>query len=400
MTIRVINEPGPRHAELVRLSEEGAHRVNDRVFAKGTRLHSTSDRIDYANATARVSKGDGGWIMKKCADCMQGEASIRFEPTRTVFELTCPAPTRLDESFLDDVDLSEDVYAIGVDDCEFQRMVLQEMFKQLGLPDERIIMYGQNDDEIKQIGEELIRLFERIPSTSHVLLVIDENPDLAWPNTETISGSYAAMMARSKLPIDAQARLLALVRSSNDSESDVKLYSERTHGFLCKAPAEPDRVAILRMWVRRFGFRRVTIKSNVGNNLLESEEHSRASTDERNAVVAAAELGRLVRLLDHSMDDMPWSELWKWLHRIKGIVCSLRPAKPMDTNSLDGVDELIVAIEQLRSLNERPDDIEKLWAKLKQRVKDYATENLRAVAEFEGAPAVVRGAGRVPRKDS
>eukprot|EP00967_Tisochrysis_lutea_P019196 scaffold21788_cov31-Tisochrysis_lutea.AAC.1 len=28
---------------------------------------------------------------------MQGECSIRFEPERTVFELTCPAPARFDE---------------------------------------------------------------------------------------------------------------------------------------------------------------------------------------------------------------------------------------------------------------------------------------------------------------
>ena len=51
---------------------------------------------DEAIATARVSKGDGGWVMAKCAECMLGECSIAFREAETVFELRCPAPQRLE----------------------------------------------------------------------------------------------------------------------------------------------------------------------------------------------------------------------------------------------------------------------------------------------------------------
>jgi hypothetical protein len=34
---------------------------------------------------------------------------------------------------------------------------------------------------------------------------------------------------------------------------------ERAHGFLNKAPSEPDRTAILRKWAKHFGMKRVTV---------------------------------------------------------------------------------------------------------------------------------------------
>jgi len=401
VSIRVINEPGPSHADMVRNFHSQGASFSSRVFAKGTQLHNADDQIDQANGTARVSKGDGGWIMKKCADALQGEATIRFEPERTVFELTCPAPTRLDESFLDDVDLSQDVYALGVDDCEFQRMVLSEVFKNLGVPTERMQMLGSSDDEIRSVGSQLVALFDTIPPSAYVLLIIDENLDLSWPNTETVSGSYAAMVARAQLSEANEARLLALVRSSNDSEADIKLYSERTHGFLCKAPAEPDRAAILRLWVRRNGFKAVTLKGAQAVNVFAGEEPassdaSAAISGDPNKGVAAAELGRLTRLLDHSLKDMPMAELWKWLHRVKGVICAMRPAGPPDAPHTMAADELIRTIELLRARTEQPADMAEVWAGVKAGITNYASKQLGSQAEFEGATARVR-AGLVRR---
>jgi hypothetical protein len=54
-----------------------------------------------------------------------------------------------------------------------------------------------------------------------------------------------------------------LVRSANDSERDLQLYLTRAHGFLNKAPSEPDRTAILRKWTKHFGKKRVTLPKSM-----------------------------------------------------------------------------------------------------------------------------------------
>eukprot|EP00967_Tisochrysis_lutea_P063345 scaffold81689_cov34-Tisochrysis_lutea.AAC.3 len=62
LTIRVINEPGPDHDHLCELSDK--MRASEQVFAKGVRLHK-EDALHDQNSMSAVSKGDGGWIMKK-----------------------------------------------------------------------------------------------------------------------------------------------------------------------------------------------------------------------------------------------------------------------------------------------------------------------------------------------
>jgi len=367
LTFRVINEPGPRHADLCKLT-----RVNEQVFSKGRRLHLPSDMVDSQNATARVSKGDGGWIMKRCAECMQGECSIRFEPERTVFELTCPAPARFDEAFLEDADLSVDVWAVGVEDCEFQRMKLAEIFDKLRIPRARVTILGESDEELKSIGSTLSILFARLPPYARVLFVVDENLDLKWPSTETISGSYMAHCVRKELPLEADARLLALVRSSNDSESDLKLYLDRTHGFLNKAPAEPERIAILRMWIQRFGFKSATPIRQKDKDSKAIAMPAPSKTEPNNNAVAASEIQRLMRLLDKSMHEMPWSELWRWLHRVKGIVGVTRPSNAAGT---DLANRLIHVIESTRG-DDRPVDFVAIWEEIKGMLDDYVRTEL------------------------
>ena len=95
-----LTSPAPRHVyrscRLLRHSHPSPRIATavhpEAIFAKGARFHPQNLSI--------VSKGDGTWIMRKCALCLQGTCSIRFEEERTVFELICPAPERLDEHYL------------------------------------------------------------------------------------------------------------------------------------------------------------------------------------------------------------------------------------------------------------------------------------------------------------
>lgn len=238
-TLRVINELGEGHEQL-RDMDPGI------VFHKGTRLHPPS------TSTIVASKGDGAWIMQKCASCLQGRCHIDFQHDRTVFEFKCPAVERQDEAALLEPAQLSDVWAIAVDDCGFQRLVLEQILEQAGVLPSRTRLLGETMEEIEGLTEIIVQAVDALPPSDRILLVIDENLDLPSPGVTTISGSACILEARHRLGPVKEARVLALVRSANDSPTDQVIYNERAHGFLPKAPCEPEYKAILRAFSRRF----------------------------------------------------------------------------------------------------------------------------------------------------
>lgn len=62
LTVRVENEPGAGHEQLLQMQEEAGEAGF--VFEKGVQLH-TSVRHTTGLTSSRVSKGDGGWIMMR-----------------------------------------------------------------------------------------------------------------------------------------------------------------------------------------------------------------------------------------------------------------------------------------------------------------------------------------------
>ena len=307
LTLRVINEPGEGHAVMCAMDPA-------LLFDKGARFHS-----QYSNRPGLVleSRGDGAWIMKKCSDCLQGTVGYRFEPRRTVFELSCPAPVRLDELELEQMPLGSGVWGVGVDDCEFQRLILGGIFEQAGLPAGRVEVLGGRPEDLEHLSDWLVTLLrERLPAHARVLAIVDENLDIE-DTSLTISGSLAVQAARARLTPAEESRLLVLIRSANDSADDVASYSERAHGFLTKAPIESDRKVIKRAFFKRFGVNRAPVGEEASSGGL--------SPAQTNLMAASRELRKAVRLVDSSGDKrMGWGEMWKWLHRIKGIVATIK----------------------------------------------------------------------------
>mmetsp|Transcript_70876 Transcript_70876/g.117758 ORF Transcript_70876/g.117758 Transcript_70876/m.117758 type:complete len:114 (+) Transcript_70876:1-342(+) len=106
---------------------------------------------------------------------------------------------------------------------------------------------------MENFSDWLVQLLrERLPLHARVLAIVDENLAIEDSNV-TLSGSHAIQLARDQLTPSEESRLLAVVRSANDSPADLQLYSERAHGFLSKAPIEPDKQAIARLWYKTFG---------------------------------------------------------------------------------------------------------------------------------------------------
>jgi hypothetical protein len=143
---------------------------------------------------------------------MHGSCSIRFEADKTIFEMSCPAPEPepFDEASLNSARLSSDVWAVGVEDSPQQRRVLQLIFRQLGIPTDRVTILGGDDQEILKMGEYVAGLFKHIPPDAAILLVVDENLDLEGPSEETISGSLSVDHMRQALSPADESRLLAV----------------------------------------------------------------------------------------------------------------------------------------------------------------------------------------------
>ena len=89
-------------------------------------------------------------------------------------------------------------------------------------------------------------------------------------------------------------------------------------------------------------------------------------------LIAAAELKKIVRIVE-SAPDMTWGERWRWLHRIKGVVLTVRacvgessdeepPPTPDEAHAAEAV---ISGIQGLRSRLDAPQDMNERWAELK-----------------------------------
>ena len=89
-----------------------------------------------------------------------------------------------------------------------------------------------------------------------VLVIVDENLDVATEDNklQTISGSACVANIRRHLPTHLERQTFFLIRSANDSSSDVALYKSRAHGFLPKAPIKQGGVlgVLAPKWIRRF----------------------------------------------------------------------------------------------------------------------------------------------------
>jgi len=101
---------------------------------------------------------------------------------------------------------------------------------------------------------------------------VDENLDVVdeSSNPSTISGSLCVQNIRERLSEEAERRIFALIRSANDSSSDIAMYNTRAHGFLPKAPIKRDKIneVLAPLWRKRFPLTEFgeTIEINFRNN--------------------------------------------------------------------------------------------------------------------------------------
>jgi len=340
MQINVINLPGDNHDNLIKMGAE----AEEMVFAKGCQVHETL----YGDSFSRVSKktdaaaapGDGGWIIRKCANIMKGNCSIKFEESRTVFSLCIPAkPHKEHHKRYTPIDvktfsLPQRIWGIAIDDSKVQMKLLGKFFEFAGIPKDRIKVFGQTADEIMGFVDYVITFMDENIG-DHVLLIADENLDVMDEASKhiTISGSQLVESIRSRLLPEYEARLVALIRSANDSSSDVAIYNSRAHGFLPKAPIKRGNVleTLAPLWLARY-------PKQAGSEADSQSQRSRADSMSTQSlesfsslndfiVATPIEIIQSVKEIDSLFSKgsiaEDWDVIWEKLHVLKGDLLTL-----------------------------------------------------------------------------
>lgn len=178
-------------------------------------------------------------IIHKCAKLMKGTCSISFQETRTVISVKLPArpfgANRITRKAYDikAFKLPEKTWGIAIDDSKVQMKLLSKFFEFAGIPKDRIKVFGKSSKEVLTFVDFVVHFMDENMGDP-VLLIADENLDITDEASKhvTISGSQLVETIRKRLLQEQEKQLVSLIRSANDSSSDVAIYNARAHGFL------------------------------------------------------------------------------------------------------------------------------------------------------------------------
>lgn len=369
LRMEVVNLPGEKHDEILKLG----NLAQELVFSPRRRLtmHCTEDSNNQVSASH--SSGDGAWIMHKCAKTLGGTCGIKFEESKTTFSFTCliklfnEKVANTDMKY-EDFQLPKNIQAIAIDDSKIQRKLLSRFFMYAGIPEDRIHILGENAEEIIGFCDWSVSFVDEHPD-DYILMVVDENLDVqeeqVGTKQTTVSGSGSVRDMRKRLLPGQENGVFALIRSANDSASDVAIYNSRAHGYLPKAPVKKYHVLELLapLWLGRFPRFEVNTNETCG-----TDENSSIIFDE--VVITMDDLMGLIdgidslSLLDPLSLRKMWLVVWEKLHALKGDLLIM-------PNRSTGLDEAISLINDLRG-PEPPEIFYECWKTIRLKLmQDY-----------------------------
>jgi signal transduction histidine kinase len=361
----VVNLPGHNHDCLVQMSDD----EKKTIFAAGTRLHEPAKAAidDLDETLALTSSGDGAWIMQKCAKTLGGKCFIDFENDRTVFSLVCPVEVCTKSDLVPQQNhskfkLPENVWGVAIDDSLVQRKLLGRFLSLLGIKSDRQKIMGQDANDVLRFTDKVKEIVQGSPEAKFILIV-DENLEIqdCGVHRKTISGSLCVKLLREQMDSADEERVLALVRSANDSADDIKLYRSRAHGFLPKAPIHKDRVLeqIRPLWEERFP----------SDSLFQKSFSSLGSTTDSGDEgfhISPKDLMASVEVIDALCMDSPeeilasrWPAIREKLHVLKGDL------KTMKMNSRIGT--ILEALDRFKG-DSVPNDLVDRWTLLRSLI--------------------------------
>ena len=334
----VINLPGEYHDEILQMGDA----ARQAVFSPRKRLHHDFGKRPCGEGRdgekESHSSGDGAWIMRKCAKTLGGDCDIRFEVNRTIFSLRCPATpfdvalkrsTHVDP---DNFKLPDNIWGIAIDDSKIQRRLLERLFVMAGIKLDRCMVLGKDADEIRGFDNLVVQHIGVHPN-DYFFLIADENLDIVEDATRhvTLSGSLFIESIRCQLLPDQEHRVLALIRSANDSSQDVAIYKSRAHGFLPKEPIKREGVMemLAPIWERRYPSSTAVPNDAFRNKRSCNRSPSLVIGDSSNDLVflkdLMVEVEELDRLCAGDLKELSgqWPLISKRLHLLKGDLKSM-----------------------------------------------------------------------------
>jgi signal transduction histidine kinase len=363
LTMQVVNLPGEGHDQLVKLSATDV----SSVFHQGKQLQVThSIGGTTSNSVLAESSGNGAWIMQKCAQTMGGICSIRFDASRTTFTFSCMAPqvigmvgkVKKKKKMMapppetDYFSLPDNTWGIVVDD---------RFFTAAGIEKSRRVLLGATASEVFGFADAVKDLMAEYPEDKF-LLVADENLDIVsgGAHHQTVSGSLCVSKLLSELDYSTEKRLLALIRSANDSARDIEIYKSRAHGFLLKEPIQKGGALdlIKPWWLSRFPETVCSRAARLPDLRIQIDEQGPLVGDVRETLKIIYALSSVV---SQASLKRRWSTIQDKLHALKG-----------DLMTLIAREELLPILEELSSLRSSPrypPDFSKRWAMVATQVE-------------------------------
>lgn len=324
-------------------------------------------------------------IVKKCAKIMKGSCWIKFENLKTVFSLEVPAKTYGSEKIRIPIDimnfkLPDRIWGIAIDDSKIQMKLLAKFFEFAGIPSQRILVFGKNAEEIMGFVDFVVNFMDE-NTGYHVLLIADENLDVMDEASKhrTISGSQLVENIRLRLLPEQEKSLVALIRSANDSSSDVAIYNARAHGFLPKAPIKKGNVleTLAPLWKARYpqeaglddleSISRMSRKSRADSlSSLESSaslEEAVASTPVE-IIQTVNEISNLFAKGSILEDRVLAQTIGEKLHTLKGDLLTLQVGS-----------KVITAVGMINSFrcSQSNEDLIERWTLLREQIRSFAS---------------------------
>ena len=304
--------------------------------------------------------------MSKCARMLRGGCELRFHPDRTIFSFWCTAKTHASQEFQEPqlLALPEGTWGVAIDDSGIQRKLIGRYLKIAGIEQARRIVVGGTAEEIYGFSDMVVELVMSHPE-SKFLIIADENLDVLEGSIMhgSVSGSLCLQKILERLGGEHSSRVLALVRSANDSAKDTDLYKSRAHGYLVKAPLDKDGVlkAIQPWWFRRFSAAAPEDSNCSIGSISESKEMD--DYDPFVDIKVALEVLNALSMTAFSSLIKRWRSIQDRLHALKGDLKSTIPR---------GCPELRFIIQRIDTMRSGgcPDSLRSEWLLLHRDIVD------------------------------
>lgn len=196
-----------------------------------------------------------------------------------------------------------------------------------------------------------------------VLMVVDENLDVTTEDKlQTISGSMCVENIRKRLPPYLERQMFALIRSANDSTSDVALYRSRAHGFLPKAPIKKGSVleALAPQFLERFPPSEFKYAIDANKPLSTTDTHIEVASS---PLDIDQKLNEIECLFQSDVQYGNFHQIKDSMHELKGDLLSFHQIRDSTITPMIGLINLILVAQSHETIAEK-------WIALRDQVKE------------------------------